>query len=176
MTKPEPSERLSERGAGPGAGCPGPGWRGMKRRKNSNTSSSSMPGICGSAAVRRTACVVLMLTTALPCSSTTRVKSGRSLCASAARLNAASHRAARALIVFICSLLEFLWPPVFDGIGNALHARRGRLAHDRHHMICHFARIDVNRTEAREAGACRLAARLQRLDKHGHGREAVGVD
>src|SRR2546425_3282074 len=70
---PEPSERLSERGPGPGPGTPGC-WRGIKRRKNSWISSSSMPGICGSALVRRTACVVLMLTTALPCSSTRRVK------------------------------------------------------------------------------------------------------
>src|SRR5437773_10894418 len=168
MMKPEPSERLSERGEGPGPGCPGPGWRGMKRRKNSRTSSSSIPGTCGSAPVRRTACVVLMLTTALPWSSTRRVKSGRSrcACACAARQKAASHRAARALIVRMQSLLVFLRPPIFDGIGNALHARRGCFAHDGHHMVRDFAGIDVDGAEAREAGACRVAARLQRLDEY----------
>jgi len=40
-----------------------------------------MPGTCGSAALRRTACVVLMFTTAFPWSSTTLVKSGKSRCA-----------------------------------------------------------------------------------------------
>jgi hypothetical protein len=71
----------------------------MKRRKNSSTSSSSMPGTCGTApCARRTACVVLMLTTALPCSSTSRVKSGSSrACASTVALNAASHSAASPL-------------------------------------------------------------------------------
>src|SRR2546425_5267311 len=169
MMKPEPSERLSERGAGPGPGpgCPGPGCRGMKRRKNSRTSSSSIPGTCGSAPVRRTACVVLMFTTALPWSSTRRVKSGKSRCAWAATQNTASHRAARALIVLILSLLEFLgpqlWPAVLDSIGDALHARRGCFAHDGHHMIGDLAGIDMDRAEAREPGARRLAARLQRL-------------
>src|SRR5438552_90886 len=178
MMKPEPSERLSERGAGPGPGpgCPGPGWRGMKRRKNSSTSSSSIPGTCGSAPVRRTACVVLMFTTALPCSSTRRVKSGRSRCAWAARQKAASHSVASALMVLIYSLLEFLRPPIFDGICDALHARRGRLAHDGHHMVRHLACIDVDRAEARKAGARRLAARLQRFDEHRDGGEAIGID
>src|SRR5207237_7546229 len=114
---------------------PGPGWRGMKRRKNSSTSSSSMPGTCGRAAVRRTACVVLMLTTALPWSSTRRVKSGRSRCACAARQNTASHRAATALIVLIYGLLEFLWTTIFNCVGDALHARRRCFAHDGHHVV-----------------------------------------
>src|SRR2546430_12625430 len=165
MMKPEPSERLSERGEGPGPGCPGPGWRGMKRRKNSRTSSSSIPGTCGSAPVRRTACVVLMLTTALPWSSTRRVKSGRSRCAwaCAAMQKAASHRAATALIVLMQSLLEFLRPSVFDGIGDALHARRRCFAHDGHHVIGDLAGINMDRAQAREDGTRRLAARLPRL-------------
>ena len=98
MMKPEPSERLSGRGPRSCGPWPG-GCRGMKRRKNSSTSSSSIPGTCGTAAERRTACVVLMLTTALPCSSTSRVKSGS--CACTASDNAASHSAATAFIVFI---------------------------------------------------------------------------
>src|SRR5579859_4356875 len=177
MTKPEPSERLSARGAGPcpWPGCPGPGWRGMKRRKNSSTSSSSMPGTCGSAALRRTTWVVLMLTTALPCSSTTRVKSGRSRWATAAMLNAASHRAASALIVLIGLSSFFLRPPVFDGIPYALHAGRRRFADDRDHVVRHLPRIDMDRAQARETRALGLAAPLQRLDEHRHGREAVGI-
>src|SRR5438093_3496269 len=177
MMKPEPSERLSERGEGPGPGCPGPGWRGMKRRKNSRTSSSSIPGTCGSAPVRRTACVVLMLTTALPWSSTRRVKSGRSrcACACAARQNTASHRAATALIVLIYGLLEFLWTTVLDGIGDALHACRRCFAHDGHHVIGDLAGINMDRAQAREAGARRVAARLQRLDEHRDRGEAVGI-
>src|SRR6266850_2715798 len=189
MMKPEPSERLSERGAGagpgPGPGCPGPGWRGMKRRKNSRTSSSSMPGTCGRAPVRRTACVVLILTTALPWSSTRRVKSGRSrvtsrvtslcACAWAARQKAASHRATRALIVLIYCLLEFLGTTVFDCIGDALHARRGCFSHDGDHVIGDLAGINMDRAQAREPGARRLAARLQRLDEHRDCGEAVGV-
>src|SRR5882672_7500316 len=187
MMKPEPSERLSERGAGPGPGpgCPGPGWRGMKRRKNSRTSSSSMPGTCGRAPVRRTACVVLILTTALPWSSTRRVKSGRSrvtsrvtslcACACAARQKAASHRAAMALIVLMQSLLVFLRPTILDGIGNALHARRGCFSYDGHHVVRDLAGIDMDGAQAREPGARRLAARLQRLDEHRDRGEAVGV-
>src|SRR2546421_7381701 len=175
MTKPEPSERLSERGAGPGPGVPGPGWRGMKRRKNSSTSSSSMPGTCGMAPVRRTACVVLMLTTALPCSSTTRVKSGRSRWATAAMLNAASHRAASALIVLIRVSFSFLRPPIFDGIPYALHAGRRRFADDRDHVVRHLSRIDMDRAQARETGARRFAAPAERFDEHRHRRQAIGV-
>src|SRR3954469_15064013 len=177
MTNPEPSERLSDRGAGPCPcpGWPGPGWRGMKRRKNSRTSSSSIPGTCGSAALRRTAWVVLMLTTAFPWSSTTRVKSGRSRCAYAATQNAASHRAARALIVLISTLLVFLRPSIFDGVRNTLHAGRGRLADDRHHMVRDLARIDVDRAEAREPRARRISPALQGLDEDRYRREAIGV-
>src|SRR5438874_6455233 len=178
MTKPEPSERLSARGAGPWPGWPGwpgPGCRGMKRRKNSSTSSSSMPGTCGSAALRRTACVVLMLTTALPCSSTTRVKSGRSRWATAAMLNAASHRAASTLIVLIGLSLFFLRPPIFDGIPYALHAGRRRFADDRDHVVRHLPRINMDRAQAGKAGARRLAAPGERLDEYRDGGEAIGV-
>src|SRR5207237_9903640 len=138
MMKPEPEERLSERGPGPGAG-PGPGWRGMNRRKNSSTSSSSMPGTCGSEVGRRTACVVLMLTTALPWSSTRRVKSGS--CACAASENAASHSAAMALRV-VMFLSWFLGTPILHRIGDALHACGGGVAPDGHHVVGHPARLE----------------------------------
>src|SRR5882762_1910993 len=140
MMKPEPSERLSERGPGPGAGC-----RGMKRRKNPSTTSSSMPGTCGSEVGRRIACVVLMLTTALPCSSTRRVKSGS--CACAARQNTASHSAAMALRV-VMLLSWFLGTPILHRIGDALHACGGCFAHDGHHVVRDLASIDMNRPEA----------------------------
>src|SRR5260221_13929166 len=126
----------------------------MRRRRIPSPFWSSMRGTCGRGrVVRRTACVVLMLTTALPCSSTRRVKSGSSRCACAERQKAASHRAARALIVLIYGLLKFLWTTILNCIGDALHARRGRLAHDGHHMVRHLARVDVDRAEARQAGA-----------------------
>src|SRR5690349_17871868 len=180
MMKPEPSERLSERGEGVCGPWPGPG-RGMKRRKNSWISSSSRPGTCGSAWVRRTACVVLMLTTAAPCSSTSRVKSGRSrLCARAAAQNAASHRAATAFIVCMNPLLSPLagrllnGGPIRHGFGYALHACRGRLAHDGDAMVGEFASIDVDRPEARHPGAAFLP-RLQRLDEDRHRGKPVRV-
>ena len=103
MMKPEPSERASGwRGPWPGPGC----WRGMKRRKNSSTSSSSIPGTWGVAPLRRTAWVVLMLTTALPWSSTRRVKSGssRTACANALAQKTASQRLTHALTTFILYL------------------------------------------------------------------------
>src|SRR5438094_8699494 len=169
MMKPEPRERLSERGPGPGPG-PGPGWRGMKRRKNSSTSSSSMPGTCGSEVGRRIACVVLMLTTALPCSSTRRVKSGS--CACAARQNTTSHSAAMALRV-VMLLSWFLGTPVLHRIGDALHAGRGCFAHDGHHMVRDLASLDVDRAEAGKPGARRLALRCERLDEDRDGGEPV---
>src|ERR1051325_9130200 len=172
MTKPEPSERLSERGAGlPGAGCPGPGWRGMKRRKNSSTSSSSMPGTCGREVGRRTACVVLMLTTALPWSSTSRVKSGS--CACAASENAASHSAAMPLRV-VMFLSWFLGSPILHRIGNALHAGGRCFAHDGHHVVRHFAGIDVDGAEARKPGPQRLALRSERIAEDRGGGRAGG--
>src|SRR3954451_19315821 len=173
MTKPEPSERLSARGAGPCPcpGCPGPGWRGMKRRKNSSTSSSSMPGTCGSAVGRRTACVVLMLTTALPCSSTRRVKSGS--CAWAASEKAASHSAAMALRV-VMFLSWFLGTPILHRIGDSLHACGRCFPHDGHHMVRDLAGIDMDRAQAGKPGALRLAVRRERLDEHRYGGEAVG--
>src|SRR5690349_13039177 len=177
MMNPEPSERLSERGPGPwGPGC----WRGMKRRKNSWISSSSSPGTCGTAALRRTDCVVLMFTTALPCSSTMREKSGRiccPACAIAAAQNAASHRAAKALSTRMCpspgGCFSLLMRPVFDRVGDALHADRGRLAHHRDHVVRDLAGVDVDRAHAGEAGARRAA--LERLDEHRHRGDAVGI-
>src|ERR1700741_773662 len=173
MMKPEPSERLSERGLGPGAGCPGPGWRGMKRRKNSSTSSSSMPGTCGSAVGRRPACVVLMLATALPCSSTRRVKSGGWACA--ASDNAASHSAATALRV-VMFLSWFLGTPILHRIGNALHACGRCFAHDGPHVVRGLAGIYMDRAEAGKPGARRLALRCERLDEDRDGGEAGGEE
>src|SRR3954470_14418234 len=148
----------------------------MKRRKNSWISSSSMPGTCGSV-LRRTACVVLMFTTAFPCSSTRRVKSGRTwVWARATAQNAASQRPATALTTRIASLLKMcslLRTVVFDRIGDALHARGGRLAHYGDHVVCHLASIDVDRSHARESGSG--AAPVEGLDEHGNGRETVRV-
>src|SRR5713226_4487369 len=172
MMKPEPSERLSGRGAGPGC------WRGTKRRKNSSTSSSSIPGTWGSA-LRRTAWVVLMLTTAPPCSSTRRVKSGSSrACAKAAAQNAASQSAARLCMTRIFSspvTAASLRLAVLNGIRDALHARGRRLADHGHHVIGDFARIDVDRAHARETGAHHVAPALQRLDEHRYRGEAVRI-
>src|SRR5688572_15733559 len=178
MMKPEPSERLS------GRAPPGPGgcWRGMKRRKNSSTSSSSMPGTCGAAPLRRTACVVLMLTTALPWSSTRRVKSGssRTACANAMVENRTSQAAVTALAAFMFlfsreSLLLLLRPAVFHRVGDALHAGRRCLAHHGHHVVRDLARVDVDRAHAGEPGAHRVAASIERLDEHRYRREAVRV-
>src|SRR3954470_24990458 len=148
----------------------------MKRRKNSWISSSSMPGTCGSA-LRRTACVVLMFTTAFPCSSTRRVKSGRTwVWASATAQNAVSQRPATALTTRIASLLKLcslLRAAVFHRIRDALHARRGRLAHHGDPVLRHLASIDVHRAHAGEAGAG--AAPVERLEEHGNGRETVRV-
>src|SRR6266446_10688994 len=175
---PEPSERLSERGPGT---CPGPGtpgcWRGMKRRKNSWISSSSMPGICGSAAVRRTACVVLILTTVLPCSSTRRVKSGSTcVCARTVIQDAASHSVTsplRTRIVAPC--LSLVRTTKFDRVSDALHAHRWRLPNHGHHVIRDLASIDVDRAHAREPGAHRIASARERLDEHRHRRETVRI-
>src|SRR5919204_1136782 len=174
MMKPEPSERLSERGPGPGAG-PGPGWRGMERRENSSPSSSSMPGTCGSELGRRAACVVLMLTTALPCSSTRRVKSGSCACACAASENTASHSAATPLRV-VMFLSWVLGTPILHRIGNALHTCGGCFAYDGHHVVRDLAGIDMNGAEAGEPGARRLALRRERLDENRHRRGPVGED
>src|SRR5687768_14259011 len=160
MMKPEPSERAS--GRAPGPGC----WRGMKRRKNSSTSSSSIPGTCGALPVRRGACVVLMFTTALPWSSTRRVKSGssRTACAAAATLNEASHKASSALTAFILCSLRLLRTAVLYGIGDALHARRRCFAHHGDHVIGHLPRVDMDGAHASKPGAHRVAAAFERLD------------
>src|SRR5688500_641570 len=175
MMNPEPSERLSGR---PGP-CPGPGgcWRGMKRRKNSWISSSSIPGTCGTAPVRRGACVVLMLTTALPWSSTSRVKSGRTcVCAAPAAQNPASQRAASALtnrIVLSWSIL-LLRATVLDRVRDPLHAGGRRLADHGHHVVGDLARIDMDGTHACKPGA-HAAAALEGLDEPRHRRQAVGI-
>src|SRR6185436_14490723 len=174
--KPEPSERLSERSRGDGPGC----WRGMKRRKNSSTSSSSMPGTCGAAPLRRTACVVLMLTTALPCSSTRRVKSGSSrACGSTRVLNTASKKVTTgvtaALTAFIFDLPKLL-RTILHCVGDALHARRGRLTHHGHHVIGDFAGIHVDRAHACHPRAHRLDPAFDRLDEHRDRGQAVRVD
>src|SRR5574339_387988 len=174
---PEPSERDSERGPGP---WPGPGcWRGMKRRKNSSTSSSSMPGTCGTAPLRRTAWVVLMLTTALPCSSTSRVKSGssRTACAAAMEEKTTSQAAVSVFTAFIFCLSPGARSglAILDRVGDALHAHRRRLAYHGHHVVGNLARIDVDGAHARKPGARRLALRFQRLDEHRDRRHAVGI-
>src|SRR5438874_1510456 len=153
---PEPSERLSERGPGPGPGTPGC-WRGMKRRKNSWISSSSMPGICGSALVRRTACVVLMLTTALPCSSTRRVKSGSTcVCAStviqlAAELPAGEARRRGSAV---------LDAPAAGGLPRL------------HHVAAHRADGELREHELLD----RVAARIERDGLQQHAAVHVGVE
>src|SRR5688572_1184666 len=174
MMKPEPSERAS--GCWRGLGWPGC-WRGMKRRKNSSTSSSSMPGTCGTAPLRRTACVVLMLTTALPWSSTRRVKSGSSrTCAVATAQKAASHRVATALTTFILiSPKPLLRSAIFDCIGDALHARGWRLAHHGHHVIGDFAGIDMDCAHACKPRAHWIAAAFERFDEYRDRGQAVGI-
>src|SRR6185436_14530772 len=173
MMKPEPSDRLSGRGpcCGP---CCGPGWRGMKRRKNSCTSSSSTPGICGTAATRRAACVVLIFTTAAPWSSTSLTKSGRSRCASAAPANSSASSATCALSQFIL-VPPLLWLSEFDPGGNALHTGGGRLAHHRHDVVRHLPRVDLESAEARRAGLHGRAASRQRFYEHRHRGNAVGI-
>src|SRR4051812_42965468 len=180
---PEPSERLSGR-PGPRSGpCPG-GWRGTKRRKNSITSSSSIPGTCGKA-LRRAAWVVLMLTTELPCSSTNRVKSGSSRAwAKTLRQKAASQRPARDLtarigespISWLRCVPALLRTAELDGIGNALHARRRRFPDHGNHVLRHFLGIDMDGAHARQPRPHRVAAPFQRLDEHGHRRQAVRVN
>src|ERR687896_1189215 len=172
MMKPEPSERASGRGLGPGC------WRGMKRRKNSSISSSSRPGPWGTAPPpRRTACVVLMLTTALPCSSTRRVKSGssRTACAIAEAQKAASHRVTKAFTTFIFVSRKLLRPAILYRVGDALHARRRGLADHRHHVIGDLARIDMDGPHAGEAGAHRIAPAFERFDENRDRRQAVRV-
>src|ERR1700682_3467735 len=151
----------------------------MKRRKNSWISSSSMPGTCGKAP-RRTAWVVLMFTTAFPCSSTRRVKSGKPcVWASAVAQNAASHRAGRALrtrmfdllMIFYLSLL--LRAAVFDRIRNALHAHGWRFSDHCHPVVGHFAGIDVDGAHAGEPR--RGAAALERFDEHRDRRQAIRI-
>src|ERR1700741_2332001 len=176
MMKPEPSERASG-WRGPGPGC----WRGMKRRKNSSTSSSSIPGTWGVAPLRRTACVVLMLTTALPWSSTRRVKSGssRTACANALAQKTASQRLTHALTTFILDLPKPVYGlrlAILDRVGDALHASGRRLADHGHHVVGDFARINVDRAHAGKPGAHRIAASFERLDEHRHRSEAVRVD
>src|SRR5262245_8821467 len=173
MMKPEPSERLSGR---PGP-CPGPGWRGMKRRKNSWISSSSMPGTCGTAgvAVRRADCVVLMLTTAAPCSSTRRVKSGSSRTWASAGPEATNASRTNHRLGFI-RVLSLLGALGFDAVGDAPYARRGCFANHRHEVVRHFTCVDIERAEIRHPGAHELAALAQRLDEDRYRGQAVGVD
>src|SRR5688572_14487350 len=156
----------------------------MKRRKNSSTSSSSMPGTCGAAPGRRTACVVLMFTTALPWSSTRRVKSGssRTACAAASVETRTSQTAVAALAAFIfCSPKALLFQcslrlAVLDCVGDALHAARGRFTNYRNHVIRNLSSIDVDRAHAGQAGAHRLAAPFHRFDEHRDRGKAVGID
>src|SRR6185503_18434101 len=139
----------------------------------------SMPGTCGSAPLRRTAWVVLMLTTALPWSSTRRVKSGSCACAAATVPKAISHRAAKPLIVcIICwfSRIVLLRTAELYRVGDALHAHRRRLADHGNHVIRDFASIDIYGADAGQPGAHRLAPAFQRLDEYRHSGEPVGID
>src|SRR5262245_60040038 len=152
----------------------------MKRRKNSSTSSSSIPGTWGAAPLRRTACVVLMLTTALPCSSTRRVKSGSSRTAWAdARVEKRTSQAAVAVLTaFILSLSQKARSglAILDCVGDALHARRRRFADYGHHVIGDLSCIDMDGAHAGKARPHRVAASLERLDENRYRRQTVRIN
>ena len=93
-----------------------------------------------------------MLTTAVPCSSTRRVKSGSSR-ACARRGQAEQSQTTERQGRFCCSHRFVSSSPdaycgygrILDRVGDALHARRRRLADHGNHVIRHFAGIDVDR-------------------------------
>src|SRR5512135_2194949 len=165
MMKPEPRERVSERGPGSTGGR-----RGMKRRKNSRSSSSSTPGICGSA-LRWTACLVLMFTTAGPWCSTSCVKSGSSRACAPTWPPATSNNSATTPFT---PLMQYLPSPtgwigrrlycaeplvrlaVVYGVRDALDTGGGCLTNHCYEVVGHLASIDIRRAQVREAESDRL--------------------
>src|SRR6185436_5230032 len=125
-----------------------------------------------------TACVVLMFTTAAPWSSTSLTKSGNSRpCARAAPLKtkASASSASRFLTHFMCDPLLLGRLPELNRGGDALHADRGRLADDRHDVVRHFARIDLERAEAGWPGPHGFGPPGHRFDEHRYRRQAVRI-